>query len=91
MSLSLAIAVNVLATVALLAGLAYAMSRTVRLTPHVASLDAAEELASAEPAPAARGSRRLGRSSRSSRLAGDRHAVPMPSHVGAQSATANES
>lgn len=35
MSLSLAIAANVLFCIALLGGLAYAMSQTNRLTPHV--------------------------------------------------------
>jgi hypothetical protein len=34
MSLSTAIIINALADVALLGGLAYAMSRAVRLTPH---------------------------------------------------------
>lgn len=34
MTLSLAIAMNVVADVALLGGLAYAMSRAARLTPH---------------------------------------------------------
>jgi len=34
MSLSLAIAVNLILAVGLLAGLAYAMSRAARLTPH---------------------------------------------------------
>jgi hypothetical protein len=39
MSLSLLITINVLADVALLAGLAYVMSRAARLRPHVASAD----------------------------------------------------
>ena len=42
MSLSLLITINVLADIALLGGLAYAMSRAKRLTPHVASVDAAQ-------------------------------------------------
>lgn len=42
MSLSLAIAINVLADVALIAGLAYAMSRPARLNPHVASMTGAD-------------------------------------------------
>ncbi len=36
MSLPLLIAINVVADIALIAGLAYAMSRAARLTPHVA-------------------------------------------------------
>jgi len=40
MSLSLAIAINVIADVSLLAALAYAMSRAARLTPHVAGVPA---------------------------------------------------
>jgi hypothetical protein len=40
MSLSLLITINVLAGVALLAGLAYVMSHAARLKPHVASVDA---------------------------------------------------
>jgi len=40
MSLSLAIALNVIADISLLAGLAYAMSRAARLTPHVAAVPA---------------------------------------------------
>ncbi len=40
MSLSLVIAINVIADISLLAGLAYAMSRAARLTPHVATVQA---------------------------------------------------
>ncbi|HEY2180518.1 MAG TPA: hypothetical protein VGH09_02490 [Solirubrobacteraceae bacterium] len=40
MSLSLVIAINVIADISLLAGLAYVMSRAARLTPHVASVQA---------------------------------------------------
>jgi len=40
MSLSLVIAINVIADISLLAGLAYAMSRAARLTPHVAAVQA---------------------------------------------------
>jgi hypothetical protein len=40
MSLSLLITINVLADVALLAGLAWVMSRAARLQPHVASAEA---------------------------------------------------
>jgi len=40
MSLSLAIAINVVADISLLAGLAYVMSRAARLTPHVAAVPA---------------------------------------------------
>jgi hypothetical protein len=50
MSLSLLIAINVLADVALIAGLAYAMSRAARLTPHVASVPDAQPLAALVPA-----------------------------------------
>jgi hypothetical protein len=39
MTLSLVIAINVLADVALLCGLAYAMSHAARLTPHVSARD----------------------------------------------------
>ena len=47
MSLPLLIAINVLADIALIAGLAHAMSRATRLTPHVASVRATQ-LPSAE-------------------------------------------
>jgi hypothetical protein len=40
MSLSLVIAINVIADISLLAGLAYLMSRAARLTPHVAAVQA---------------------------------------------------
>jgi hypothetical protein len=40
MSISLAIAINVIADISLLAGLAYVMSRAARLTPHVAAVEA---------------------------------------------------
>jgi hypothetical protein len=40
MSVSLLIAVNVLADIALLAGLAYAMSHARKLEPHVSSVQA---------------------------------------------------
>jgi hypothetical protein len=43
MSLPLLIAINVLADAALIAGLAYAMSRAARLTPHVAATPDAEQ------------------------------------------------
>jgi hypothetical protein len=46
MSLSLAITINAFADAALLGGLAYAMSRTTRLTPHVS----ATPVAAFEPA-----------------------------------------
>jgi hypothetical protein len=40
MSLSLVIAINVIADISLLAGLAYVTSRAARLTPHVAAVQA---------------------------------------------------
>jgi hypothetical protein len=42
MSLSLLITINILADIALLAGLAHVMSHAARLTPHVRSTDAAQ-------------------------------------------------
>jgi hypothetical protein len=51
MSLSFLITINVLADIALLGGLAYAMSRAKRLTPHVASVQAAQSRAGLELAP----------------------------------------
>lgn len=45
MSLSLLITINVLADIALLGGLAYAMSRAKGLTPHVASVQPAQSSA----------------------------------------------
>jgi len=41
MILSLAIIINVTAALALIGGLAYAMSRTTRLTPHFAEIQTA--------------------------------------------------
>ena len=41
MSLSLVIAINVIADISLLAGLAHVMSRAARLTPHVAAVQTA--------------------------------------------------
>ena len=49
MSLSLLITINVLADIALLAGLAYVMSRATRLDPHVASIDATRAPAAEQP------------------------------------------
>ena len=43
MSLSLAIAVNVLFCIALLGGLAYAMSQANRLTPHIPAPEASPD------------------------------------------------
>lgn len=40
MTLSLAIIINVLADLTLIGGLAYAMSRAARLSPHIAVTDA---------------------------------------------------
>jgi hypothetical protein len=53
MSLSLVIAINVIADISLLAGLAYVMSRAARLTPHVAAVQvtAAEEQIVAQRQP----------------------------------------
>lgn len=44
MSLSLAITINALADVALAGGLAYVLSRTTRLTPHVSATHASASL-----------------------------------------------
>jgi hypothetical protein len=63
MSLSLLIAINVLADVALIAGLAYAMSRAARLTPHVASIAEADARTTPGRSPASPRSRPAGRSS----------------------------
>ncbi len=52
MSLPLLIAINVLADVALIAGLAYAMSRAARLTPHVAAVPGADARTTSGLAPA---------------------------------------
>jgi hypothetical protein len=49
MSLSLLITINFLAGVALLATLAYAISRATRLTPHVAARDATPAVAGIVP------------------------------------------
>jgi hypothetical protein len=40
MTLSLAIAINAIADIAMIAGLAYAMSRAAKLTPHVSGVAA---------------------------------------------------
>ena len=60
MSLSLVIAINVIADVSLLAGLAYVMSRAARLTPHVAAVQATsaeQQVVSHRPPRPARASR----------------------------------
>jgi hypothetical protein len=57
MSLSLAVAVNVLLCIALLAGLAFAMSRTNLLTPHVPAPAAASSPHQQPPVPADRPAR----------------------------------
>jgi hypothetical protein len=65
MSLSLVIAINVIADISLLAGLAHVMSRAARLTPHVAAVQATahEQQAVARRQPrATRASRQTARS-----------------------------
>jgi hypothetical protein len=49
MSLSLLITINVLADIALLGGLAYAMSHARRLKPHVAAIQPAQTLPAEQP------------------------------------------
>jgi hypothetical protein len=63
MSLSLVIAINVIADVSLLAGLAYVMSRAARLTPHVAAVQAttAEQQVARRQPHSARASRQAAR------------------------------
>jgi hypothetical protein len=75
MSLSLVIAINVIADISLLAGLAYLMSRAARLTPHVAAVQAT-------PAEQQIVSRRQPRSARASRQAARGGAsIPSPSNA----------
>ncbi|HEX3452429.1 MAG TPA: hypothetical protein VHS26_03945 [Solirubrobacteraceae bacterium] len=75
MSLSLAIAINAIADISLLAGLAYVMSRAARLTPHVAAV----ETTAAEQQPV---SQRQPRSTRASRQTA-RTGAPVASHANA--------
>ena len=75
MSLSLVIAINVIADISLLAGLAYVMSRAARLTPHVAAVQAT-------PAEQQVVSRRQPRSARASRQAA-RGAASIPNPANA--------
>ncbi len=59
MILSLAIIINLTAGIALIAGLAYAMSRTTQLTPHLATVESsAQPVASAQRRPRTRASHR---------------------------------
>jgi hypothetical protein len=65
MSLSLVIAINVIADISLLAGLAYVMSRAARLTPHVAAVQATpaeRQVVSQRQRGSARASRQAARS-----------------------------
>jgi hypothetical protein len=75
MSLSLVIAVNVIADISLLAGLAHVMSRAARLTPHVAAVQAT-------PAEQQAISRRQPRATRASRQTA-RTGTPIASHANA--------
>jgi hypothetical protein len=86
MSLSLLITINVLADIALLAGLAHAMSRATRLKPHVATLSAAQS-ARADDAPA---QQRHTRPAAYGRPQVVRPRASMSSHAGAQAAAAHE-
>jgi len=64
MSLPLVIAINVIADVSLLAGLAYVMSRATRLTPHVAAVRATtaeQQVVSRRQPRSARASRQAAR------------------------------
>jgi hypothetical protein len=85
MSLSLVIAINVLADTVLVGGLAYVMSRAESLTPHVASAEASggeQQLAAVQ---------REARSRRSFRAQDARSRTPIARRAGAQAATAQES
>jgi anti-sigma-K factor RskA len=84
MSLSLVIAINVLADTVLVGGLAYVMSRAESLTPHVASAEASggeQQLAAVQ---------RQARSRHSIRPQ-DARRTPIARRAGAQAATAQES
>jgi hypothetical protein len=87
MSLSLLITINVLADTALLAGLAYVMSRATRLDPHVASIDATRSPAAEQPLA----QQRRPRSARSSRPEVTRPRAPMAKQAGSHAAVAHES
>ncbi|HEY2572274.1 MAG TPA: hypothetical protein VGI27_12415 [Solirubrobacteraceae bacterium] len=86
MSLSLLITINVLADIALLAGVAHVMSRATRLKPHIASLDA--QPLQAEETPAAQ---RHPRAARSARPELARARASAPGHAGAHATAAGES
>jgi hypothetical protein len=75
MSLSLVIAINVIADISLLAGLAYVMSRAARLTPHVAAVEAA----AAEQQVVSQGQPRSTRAGRQTTRTG----APVASHANA--------
>jgi hypothetical protein len=75
MSLPLVIAINVIADISLLAGLAYAMSRAARLTPHIAAVQATpaeQQIVSQRQPRSARASRQAARSGAS---------IPSPSNA----------
>jgi hypothetical protein len=84
MSLSLLITINIVAAVALLAGLAHAMSHPRRLKPHVASVDASQAL-KAERTPATR------RHPRPARPELARVRASRAGHAGSHAAAAGES
>jgi hypothetical protein len=88
MSLSLLITINVLAIIALLAGLAHAMSRARLLKPHVTSRQAAEQSPSAEQALATQPS---WRAARAARPAATRQPASMSRRAGSHAAAAQES
>jgi len=85
MSLSLLITINVLADIALVASLAYAMSRATRLQPHVASLRAAQPLAEQAPAQ-----QRHARQTRSNRPQVARLRASIANRPGTRAAVAHE-
>ena len=87
MSVSLLIAVNVLADIALLGGLAYAMSRVSRLTPHVASVQAEQS----SPAEQQLARRREPRSADVARPDFARPRTSMAQRPGAQAAAVHDS
>jgi hypothetical protein len=94
MSLSLLIAINVLADIALVAGLAHVMSRAARLEPHVASVQAAQspsgERALAQQPEQALAQLRHPRSTRSNRPEVARPRASRVGQAGSQAAVAHE-
>jgi len=86
MSLSLLITINALADFALLAGLAYVMSRATRLKPHVASPHATQSARAHAPAQ-----RHQARTARSGRPQVAHSRASIANHAGTPAAAARES